>query len=58
MKEEIIKRLKKRIDCLKKSMEQEIEYRGTGIAKEVTEQRYLAKIQEVKNIILEIEEYI
>ena len=58
MKEEIIKRLKKRIDCLKKSMEQEIEYCGTGIAKEVTEQRYLAKIQEVKNIILEIEEYI
>ena len=58
MKEEIIKRLKKRIDCLKKSMEQEIEYCGTGIAKEVTEQRYSAKIQEVKNIILEIEEYI
>ena len=54
MKEEIIKRLKKRIDCLKKSMEQEIEYCGTGIAKEVTEQRYLAKIQEVKNIIKEV----
>ena len=31
-------------------MEQEIEYCGTGIAKEVTEQRYLAKIQEVKNL--------
>ena len=58
MKDEIKKKKKKRIDCLKKSMEQEIEYCGTGIAKEVTEQRYLAKIQEVKNIILEIEEYI
>lgn len=39
-------------------MEQEMEYCGTEMAKEITEQRYLAKIQEVKNIILEIEEYI
>lgn len=35
-----------------------MEYCGTEMAKEITEQRYLAKIQEVKNIILEIEEYI
>ena len=60
MKEEILRRLKLRIECLQKSMELELEmeYCKTEIGKEITEQRYLAKIYEVKNIIKEIEEYI
>ncbi len=58
MKEEVIKRLKLRIDCLKESMKGEIRYCKTEMGKEITEQRYLAKIQEVENIIKEIEEYI